>query len=271
MSALAQLAAAQHGTFSRRQALAAGVSSTGISRHLAAGRWRAIDDGVYVLPGAGRAGWLQSVMAACLATGGCASHQTAARLWGLPLPKRDAAIDVLVPAARRPRSTRAVRVHRTRGAIAPVLRGSIPTAPLKEALLQLGEVLDEAALTAAIEAGLQEQPGLLYALADTLVEARRGHRSSLRFRDLIVALLPDDGAREALAARLPRGAVPHAGLDFAWPRERVGVALFDHRDHGQGAALDALKAEGWGVLVTHAREDPKQLLGRIRRLRPHFR
>ena len=71
MPEIAQLASPQHGAFSRRQALAAGVSASGIGRRLQAGAWKAVDDGVYVLPGV-RRGWLQDVMIACLATQGCA-------------------------------------------------------------------------------------------------------------------------------------------------------------------------------------------------------
>lgn len=256
MLALAQLAATQHGLVSRAQALASGFSSTGLSRALAAGRLKAIDAGVYAVPPAQK-GFKAEVMAACLSTGGCASHRTAAALWGLPVEK-GGPIEVLVPADRRPRSTKGLRVYRTRAPVAAELRDQVPTAPLKDTLLHIG--LD----VRRIDAALRVRPGILYDLADTLVEARRGHRKAIVHRDLIIELLPDDDARAKLAAVLPP-ATPHPVLDFAYPKHRVGVALFDHRDHGQGAALDALT--DWKVLVTHAKETPAALARRVRR---HF-
>ena len=272
--AIFERAAGQHGAVSRRQALDAGLSSSAIARRLATGEWSAIDAGVYLLPGFPPS-WLQSVAAACLATGGLASHLTAGRLWRLALPPPSThRIDVVVEAARRPRSTRSVRVHRTRAALAGqgVTVDGVPTSDLGPTLIQLGEVLGARALERAVDSATALRPGILFWLADTLVASRRGHRSSPKFRDLLGELLSDgtlDAEVEALltTARLAPTRRRHLGLDFAWLPQQVGLQTFDHQAHDRWRELDALAAQGWRVLVTHEREvktRPRALLARLK-------
>jgi hypothetical protein len=61
-------AGAQHGLITRRQALAAGLSSRQIELRLGRPEWQAVLQGVYRLPGH-PGGWPASAMAACLAGG----------------------------------------------------------------------------------------------------------------------------------------------------------------------------------------------------------
>lgn len=276
MTALSELATQQHGVFSRKQALASGLSTSAIARRLEAGDFRAVDDGVYVQRGT-RSSWLQEVSAATLATGGLASHFTAGRLWKLELPKPlPAKIDVVVPAARRPRSTRKIEVHRARGDVASwrVRVDGVPTSDLGPTLVQLSEVLGTRALERAVDSAGLLRPGIFFWLADTLVASRRGHTASVKFRDLLGELLSDGTLAAEVDGLLTRARlVPtmrrHQGLDFAWLPQKVGLQTFDHQDHGQGLHLEALQREGWKVLLTHEREvktRPHKLLARLRAL-----
>ncbi len=188
MPTLEALARAQHGAVSRKQALAAGVSSSGIARRVARGDWRPVDDGVYVVGGA-RPSWLQAAMVATLATSGVTSHRTAARLWKLPVPgpMTGEPIDVLVSADRRPRSTLRLRVHRTRAAPAtPSVRlEGIPVSPLGPTLLQLAEVLDPPALGKALRSALKHRPALRAWLGSALAGPQRGRPAALKLRALV--------------------------------------------------------------------------------------
>ena len=274
MTGIGEVAARQHGTFSRSQALACGLSSSGIARRLEAGDWKAVDDGVYALRDA-RPSWLASVSAACLATRGIASHLTAARLWQLDLPAASRGpIDVIVEAARRPRSTRTIRVHRSREDVAAwrVDVQGVPVSDLGPTLIQLAEVLGNKPLERAVDSASALRPSILFWLADRLVASRRGHGSSLKFRDLLGELLSDgtlDADVEVLLkdARVKPPLRRHLDLDFVWLPQKVALHTFDHKDHDQWKHLDALASQGFRVLVTHEREvktRPKALLARLR-------
>src|SRR2546421_6721911 len=82
MPTIPQTARRQHGLVTRAQALAAGLSPSAIEYRLSSGRWRRAASGVYC-PAETPRSWRQSVMAACLAMAGVASHRTAATLFGL--------------------------------------------------------------------------------------------------------------------------------------------------------------------------------------------
>src|SRR5262245_1913370 len=81
-AAAARIARRQHALITRSQALDAGFSPMAIQRRRRSGRWVDMGPGVYLINGAAVT-WETKVMAACLATGGAASHRTAAALKGL--------------------------------------------------------------------------------------------------------------------------------------------------------------------------------------------
>jgi len=100
----------QHGTVSRRQLLAAGLSDKAITHRLAVGRLHRWYTGVYSvgrreLP---RVGELMAAVLAC-GEGAVLSHESAAELWGIA-PRRSR-IEITVPRGRNPR-VRGVRTHR---------------------------------------------------------------------------------------------------------------------------------------------------------------
>ena len=292
LQTIAEQASAQYGTITREQARDAGVSGSMIARRLRSGEWTAVDDGVYVLPGA-PTGWLQEVMAACLATRGIASHLTAGRLWklDLPRPRGREPIDVLVDASRRPRSTRAIHVHRTRVDFedSQAKIQGIPTSNLGPTLLQLAEVLDDTWLERAVDSGAHLRPGVLFWLAATLHGPRRGHRSSLRFRKVLEDRVPgSDSPLEPRVLQVLRKArlLPtfqhhslaaargHLNVDFVWLPQKVALQAFGYEPHHKRERwirdweqMEDLQAKGWRLLVTHSLEidrRPQQLIARLR-------
>jgi very-short-patch-repair endonuclease len=110
---IARIAARQHGVISYEQLLWAGLSPSGISRRVAAGRLHRLHRGVYAV-GHRRVSLEGRWMAAVLACGeGAAlSHGSAAELWGL-LPARRSVVDVTVSAPGGRRSQRGIRLHRS--------------------------------------------------------------------------------------------------------------------------------------------------------------
>jgi predicted transcriptional regulator of viral defense system len=107
------LAASQHGVVARGQLRALGLTESGITRRVDAGRLHRVHRGVYAdgHPALGARGrW----MAAVLACGpeAALSHASAAALWGLR-PSAATEIAVTVP-ANVTRTVAGVRVHRAR-------------------------------------------------------------------------------------------------------------------------------------------------------------
>src|SRR2546423_1362985 len=107
--AVGRIAGRQHGSFSRRQAVAVGATPVAVRVRVESGRWRVIHRGVYAIAGAPDT-WHQRLMAASLATGGLVSYSAAARLWGLEI--RATGIHLLIPRGRVRRHD-GISVHTT--------------------------------------------------------------------------------------------------------------------------------------------------------------
>lgn len=138
--AVAQTASRQLGVITRAQALGCGVSATGVDRRVADGRWRRLERGVYLMGGAPLT-WPVQVLAACLATGGVASHRCGAALleqrgFARSLP------EVTVPRGTRFGSVQA-RVHQSRDfeLIEPIWREGVPVTPPERLVVDLGAVV----------------------------------------------------------------------------------------------------------------------------------
>jgi hypothetical protein len=151
---LAALARRQYGLVSRRQAQTSGFTDREISMRIESGLWDRMHSGVYRIAG-GVGSPLQATLAACLAGGrdAVASHQSAAFLWGIGDPPARPAITV--PRTAKPR-LRGCDVHRSRdldpGRIRQ--RHGIPCTDPLRTLVDLGQVLEPAALDAAVDRGL---------------------------------------------------------------------------------------------------------------------
>lgn len=136
---LAELASRQHGVFTRAQALEAGLSERQIDRRLNQGLLLRVHRGVY--RGAGTPlTYRARVMAGCLATGGVASHATAAALFGL-LP--EGPIEVTVPRGSR-RRRRGIAVRETRDLVPgdTATMEAIPVTTPTRTVIDLASTLD---------------------------------------------------------------------------------------------------------------------------------
>ena len=104
------LAARQYGLLTRRQWLDSGLTQRQLEHAVRSGALRALYRGVYAVTGS-RPCFERDVLAACLATGGVASHRCAAYLWGFRKFQRPT-VEILVATAHTPRLPQAT-VRRT--------------------------------------------------------------------------------------------------------------------------------------------------------------
>lgn len=270
---LSRLAAAQHGLVTRRQASAAGLSSRQIDRRLADGALVVVHRGVYRLPAASPT-FDQTLLAACLASGGVASHRCAAWLWAL----RGAAEPVLeltVPSRRRP-DLEGVVAHSTcqlQRAEVTVVR-AIPATTAGRTLLDLGAVaphLVEGAMEDALYRGLVTVAGLRRLLARAGERGRNGtavlrqlvaERSDLQkptespLEDAIVRVLRDHGLPAPVRQHpVTVGDGRVVRIDLAYPEVRLGVEADGRRWHSGRADFshdrdrtNLLASAGWTIL-----------------------
>ncbi|MDQ6782659.1 MAG: type IV toxin-antitoxin system AbiEi family antitoxin domain-containing protein [Actinomycetota bacterium] len=137
----------------RAQAVAEGMSPSQVTRAATTGAWERVHPGVYHLRGSPLTAQA-SLLAACLATGGRASHESAAWQWGLlahPPPQPT----VSVAATARGRKTGVV-VHRIRDLTpqkAPTWQGIPCTDPVRT-VMDLAGVVPRGSLDAAVDLGL---------------------------------------------------------------------------------------------------------------------
>ena len=134
------LGARQHAVVTHQQLRGAGFTRHEIAYLVQIARLITMFEGVYRLAGAPTT-WRQRLMAACLATGGVASHRSSAWLWDADLPGGEPPIEVTVTRSRCPRPP-GVIVHRS-GDLTPdqvVRRDGIPTTKPHRLLVDLGAV-----------------------------------------------------------------------------------------------------------------------------------
>lgn len=272
--AIAQVAAGQHGAFSRAQARAAGLSRDAIAHRVRTGRWQQPAREVFVIAGA-PATWRQSLIVACLAwgTGVAASHRSAAALWGLPSGRIDSA-EITVPRNRRRTGSPQARVHSgafARGELRwrDGIRVTAPARTLIDLAAVIGpgafeETLDEAlrrglAGTAAIRAAVRSagpRPGIVALRA--LVAERDGE-------PLSESVFETRLLRAIIRAGLPRPVRQHeirdargrliARVDLAYPGDRIAIEAEGYRWHSGRTPFERdrrramrLAAAGWRVI-----------------------
>lgn len=273
---IAAIAARQHGTFHRRQAIGAGFTPRMIEWRLNTGRWERVHEAVYRLAGTA-GGWHQDLMAACLVLGGgcAASHRTAAVLWsldGVPPGARE----ITVPGCGTRLS--GVKVHRSRSlhrsAITTV--EGLPVTKPGRTIIDLAAVLEVARLEEALDSALRQglvsvgylRRGLgtlgsngrtgthgLWALLDARAD-RRGSESPRELslvRSLRAAGLPEPTAQFEL--RDEEGRLV-ARFDWAYADVCIGLEYNSYRHHyGRRAweqdqtRYNRAAAYGWLVFV----------------------
>jgi hypothetical protein len=137
-SALSELARLQHGVFSRRQAIRAGLTVDSVRSRVRRRTWRPIFPGVYTIltgvPGRRAQLWAAVLYAG---SGALLSHETAAELHGLSDAPSDP-IHVTVPGQRRVVPVEGVSIHRSCRARAAALgRAYPPRTRVEETVLDL--------------------------------------------------------------------------------------------------------------------------------------
>ena len=218
---------------------------------------------------------LQTIAAAALATGGMASHLSAARLWGAEVPGVDP-VDVTVVDRNRGMALRGVRLHRPidLGDVTPVVRGGISATNPLRTVLDVGSVANPVVLAGIIETFLVRRYLSLATVEFGLRRHAKQGRSGLGplrivLREWALAEKPPDSVLEIAMARLLREhrlpaadfhvVVTTAGgrfeLDFAFAAFRVGIEVDGWAHHGSRAAFEADRARdaylagaGWRVL-----------------------
>lgn len=270
---LVTIARSQYQVISRGQALACGMTESALRHRLRpGGPWQRLLPGVFLAVTGTPTGEQRNVAALLYAgSNSTLTGAAALRLWGVRAPQTSM-IDVLVPAARRRKSTGFVRVHlTTRMPGQPLTAGPLRYAPLVRAVADtargLTDLSDVRALVAAVVQQSKCTPGQLAAelkngpkqgsalLRAAIGDVHTGVRSS-----------PEADLKDLLShAKFP---VPqfnpklYIGDDFiaspdAW-WQRAGVAAevdsseyhLSPEDHERTLARDA-RMRAYGINVLH--------------------
>jgi very-short-patch-repair endonuclease len=290
---IAQLAARQHGVFTRIQAIELGASEKMIRRRVDAGRWDRLHPGTFRLAGAAPT-WRQSVMALCLAwgPGTFASHRCGAAVWRLA-GFEPGAVELIVPRTRR--RTLPGIVHRPLllPAVDVTTVEAIPVTSPARTLIDIAGVapieLVEDALDDALRRKLVSLPRLRWRLKET---ARMGTPGSAVIRTLVGARATQADIPQSVfetkllrvvkVAGLPHPVLQHeirdrnkliAVVDFAFPSHRLAIEADGYRWHSGRRQFEhdlsrrnALTALGWHVLHVTWRglDEPQELIRTLR-------
>lgn len=259
--ALTQVAGRQHGLFSRRQALDAGLTSRQVDYGARHRNWLRVHRGVYRMAGA-PVTEAQRLLAAVLACGprAAASHRGAGWAWGMTT---DLVTEVTSPHRARPGA--GIVVHQAEGDPRRVFRRGIPcTDPLRTVLdlAALGDrSLVERGIDRGIATGLFPVTSLEAELGRRAVSGRPGVRL---LRSCLAERLDGAGGRTSclespmdrliVRQRLPLPERQHwvadrrFRLDYAWPAARLAVEVDGYEDHS-GLAVFRSDRERQNVLV----------------------
>jgi very-short-patch-repair endonuclease len=273
--AAAEIAARQHSLITVSQAASVGLGRKSVRYRLERGRWRVARRGVLAVAG-GRPTWEQAVMAAVLGAGATAhaSHQTAARLWGMPVPDGDE-IEITTVLERHARLP-GVRSHRSGLLVEADSRivDGIPTLSAVRTVVDLSTRLDELTLGRAFDAawrrGSASPLGLRRCLDRLpLAPGRSPSRLERLLAKRVPSSAPDDSVLETdvfeaiVDAGLPQPALQHRvrigdrtyKIDLAYPELKIAIEVDGFGPHGTRVAFDDdrrrqndLVAAGWTVL-----------------------
>ncbi len=278
-----RIAAAQYGVVARQQL----PDPKGVDRRISTGRLVALYRGVYVVRGHDP-DWPAPLMAACLASGGVASHRAAAQLHGL---LDHACLEVTVPLAARP-SVPGVGVHRSSDlGLADVDRSPVlPRTRVGRTVIDLAAVdvdLASEALDTALARRLLTVDYLRRRLDALGRQGRKGAgdiaqlladgpaRAESTFERRLYRLLGEAGLplpTPQYEVRLPDGRVVR--LDWAWADHFLALEAdsFRHHSSRRDWARDRtrnreLTASGWRILPATWEDlaPASPLLGQIRR------
>lgn len=233
--ALVASAARQFGLITRRQWLASGLSERQLEHAKRNGGIRGIYPGVYALPGS-RSCVERDVLAACLATGGVASHRCAAYLWKFRKFERPV-VEILVEAGHTPKLS-GVTVRRT-GRLPQDDRtqvGVLPVTTRARTLLDLA-TLTPTLVEGALDGALHRRHLSLRTMERTLARAGDRHPGRRVLKPLVACRLagrqPTESELEddllavirrfGLPEPVPQHPVGGRRIDFAYPELVLGI------------------------------------------------
>jgi hypothetical protein len=281
---IARITRNQHSLGTRRQLQAADLTDRQVEHRQEDGRLKVVHRGVYALSGAPMT-YEQRVLAACLATGGVASHRCAARLFGLRGFDHEQRIEISVQ-DRRATKLKEVIAH-TSNLLETTFIGEIPVAMPAQVLLGLTQVAPkraEGAVNDMLVKGLARLPGLVrFAERQSargrggIVELRKLLEEQVRagapteswLEDQVVTFLRQRGFPEPV-----RGyPVGRRRLDIAWPQRLVNFEADGRlwhtspsdrrRDATRDAALAAISWRTERIRWLQLHEDPDALEARL--------
>jgi very-short-patch-repair endonuclease len=238
---LASLAARNHGLITRTQALAAGVSRTGIARRLRSGEWIRVYPGVYRIA-AVPVSWRQQVLAPCLRRPGrtWAFARTAGAFWELDGCGRDV-IEVVSTQPIRSHDKVEYHVVTAMARRHVTVVNAIPVTTVHRTLTDLGSVVDANTVEMALESALRRNITTIDRLWRTIEEVgTRGRRGPAVLAAILGAHAgrPTESALETTFAQLVRR--------FGLPSPTRQVCISD--ESGLPARVDFFW-EGHGVVV----------------------
>jgi very-short-patch-repair endonuclease len=272
---IAELAARQHGVFTRAQARAIGLSPSAIAHRLQAGRWVEITPRVYRLAGAPETE--RSTVSATVLSAGTPAVATGTTTLALHDVRSFTLIPPMVVAARRPHRLALPGVTET-FLLLPSQRivvDGIPTATVARALFDLAGTFGERRLARAVDAALAARKVTVPQIQTVVDElAERGRRGSPALRRILaergksyrppttdlesafLELVLDSGLPVPERQATMTGTLGWIGsVDFLWRSPRVVVETDGGEFHDSVTDRQnderrdrALELEGWTVL-----------------------
>ena len=270
----AALAARQHGVMSIGQLADLGMSASTRRRRVASGELAVVQPGV-VRHCAHPDTWRGRLLAACLSTGGLASHRSAAVLWGLAsIISTMVEITVAGGTANR---RRGVVLHRSTqmNLAGPVTIDGIPVTGLARTLIDLAAVVPAHLLELAVDDALRLRRITWPVLHQAVLQHGGPGRGGCRAMRALLAARYGEGevplsnwSRQAASVLVdggcPRPMFEHrvldaagalvAQVDLAYPRDRVAIELQSRRWHLNSRSFEAdpirwnqLTSLGWRV------------------------
>lgn len=266
--------AQQFGLVTTEQATDRGMTRRKIQGAVARGEWIRVERDVYRHT-AVAASWESGLLAACLTSGGVASHRCAAALWSID-GWHTPPIEITVPRGSKGRRL-PHRVHQSTqwDRIDLITRNGVPCTGIERTLLDLSAKVSLHRTELAVESALRQQLTTWPALRRCLIRhSRRGRDGCGRLRAflelrygsaelplsewsrLVANMLADAGVAPATLEHPvidTRGRVVTV-FDLAWPEHQVALELDSMQWHLSRAAFERDKrkrnrarALGWTI------------------------
>lgn len=288
----------QHGVISRRQALEAGRSARQIDRLLRVGEWTRIEAGVYRHSMVARS-WRGDLVAACLITGGVASHRAAAALHKIGGAVKGIVEVVIHRGCNKTLPWAIIHKSKQFDLFCAVNIDGIPTTPLDRTMLDYSAVVKRDRLDEAIDSLLVADRLSLRELATVRhIHSRRGRDGCGFLAEALDERMGESGvplsvwsrqvARLLTDHQLPKPVFEHrvytpigefaAQVDLAYPEALVAIELDSVRWHlnrrsfeSDAARRNRLTVLGWTVLNFTWAQFRDQSLGLVLTVRQALR